>query len=71
METISCHSNQSSYSIGTKNQLFILPIYRCYMWNMEKISFSASEEKLFENVNDQRMTDAAYTISSPMSLRLR
>ena len=31
MGTISCHSNQSSYPIGTKTQLFVPPTYRCYM----------------------------------------
>ena len=62
METISFHSNQSSYPIGTKTQLFVPHIYRCYMWNMERIGFTASEEKSFENVDDGRkdgrMTDA-------------
>ena len=53
VETISCHSNQSSYPIGTKNTFI-----RCYMWNMERISFTASEEKSFENVDDGRTTDA-------------
>ena len=72
MKTISCHSNQSSYPIGTKNTIIRSPTYRCYMWNMgEK---TASEEKSFENV-DGRRTDRrrmpAYTISSTMSLRLR
>ena len=31
MGTISCHSNQSSYQIGTKNTTFCPPTYRCYM----------------------------------------
>ena len=31
MGNISCHSNQSSYPIGIKTQLFIPPTYRCYM----------------------------------------
>ena len=72
METISCHSNHSSYPIGTKTILFLPPTYRCYVWNMARIIFMASEEMLFENVDDgwwRRMP--AYTISSPMSLQLR
>ena len=74
METISFHSNQSSYPIGTKTQLFVPPAYNCYMWNLVRIGFMASEEMSFENV-DWRRTDRrrmpAYTISSPISLRLR
>ena len=31
METISFHSNQSSYPIGTKNTIIRSPVYRCYM----------------------------------------
>ena len=52
------------------------------MWNMARIGFMASEEMLFENVDDDdgrtmmdRRMDAlrmpAYTLSSSMSLRLR
>ena len=41
MEIISCHSNQTSYPIGRKTQLFVPPIYRCYMWNMEIIGVMA------------------------------
>ena len=78
METISCHSNQSSYPIGTKKTiLFVPPAYRCYMWNMARMSFTTSEEMSFENVDgdDDWRTDEqqlpGYTISWPMSLRLR
>ena len=81
METISCHSNQSSYPIGTKITIIRppTPTYRCYMWNMETIGFTALEEKSFENVDRRRTDDGrtdgrrmpAYTISSHMSLRLR
>ena len=40
METISCHSNQSSYPIGTKrNTIIVPPKYRCFTWNMERIGF--------------------------------
>ena len=48
---LSCHSNQSSYRIGTKKQLFNpLPIDAiCEIWKE-----SASEEKLFENVDRRR-----------------
>ena len=56
-------------------KLFVPPIYRCYMWNMERIGFTASEEKSFENVDERQRMDGrqmpAYTISSPMGLRLR
>ena len=48
---------------------------RCYMFNMEKIGLTASEEKSFENVDeqtDERTTDRGhmlvYTISSHMIL---
>ena len=75
MEALSFHSNQSSYPIGTKTQLFVPPAYRCYMWNLVRIGVMASEEMSFENVDGRRMTDGrrmpAYTISSPISLRLR
>ena len=57
MSTISCFSNQSSYPIGAKNTL-IPPAYRCYIWNIEKIDFMASEEMLFEKADRRRTTDA-------------
>ena len=59
MGTISCHSNQSSYPTGTKTQLFVPSTYRCYMCNLKRIGFTASEEKSFENGNDGRMTDSS------------
>ena len=76
MGTISCHSNQSSYPTGIKNITFRPPTYRCYMCNMERIRKTASEEMSFENVDGRRTPDAGcrmplYTISSPVSLRLR
>ena len=79
MGTISCHSNRSSYRTGIKNITFRSPTYRCYMCNMERIRLTASEEMSFENVDgwttDDRWTDGrwmpVYTISSPVSLRLR
>ena len=40
METISFHSNQSSYPIGTKNTVIRSPVYRCYMWNLVRIGFN-------------------------------
>ena len=52
MATISCHGSQSSYPIGTKTILFVSPAYRCYMRNMARIGFMASEEMSFENVDD-------------------
>ena len=60
MGTISCHSNQSSYPTGIKNITFVPPTYRCYMWNMERIRLTASEEMSFENV-DGRTTDDGRT----------
>ena len=63
MGTISCHSNKSSYPTGIKTQLFVPPTYRCYMWNMERIRLTASEEMSFENVDgrtdDGRTPDAS------------
>ena len=61
MGTISCYSNQSSYPTGIKKntQLFVPPTYKCYMCNMKRIGFTASEEKSFENVDDGRTTDTS------------
>ena len=60
METISCHSNQRSYPIGTEN-IIICSTYRRFLWNMERIGFTASEEKSFEIVDrwtaDRRTTN--------------
>ena len=76
--TISCHSNQSSCPIGTKTQLFVPPAYRCCMWNMKRIGFTAQRRCRLKKLTDngrQTTTDgqrmSTYTISSPMSLRLR
>ena len=60
METISFHSNQSSYPIGIKTQLFVPPAYRCYICTWVRIGFMASEEMSFENV-DGRRTDGRTT----------
>ena len=65
MGTISFHSNQSSYPTGIKKHNFLFPFtYRCYIWNMERICLTASEEMSFENVDgrrtDGRRTDAGY-----------
>ena len=51
MGTLSYHSNQSSYPIGIKTQLFVPPTYRCYT---KRIGLTASEEILFENVQEGR-----------------
>ena len=51
METISCHSR-----LGQKTWLFVLPAYRCYMWNLARIGFMASVEMSFENVDDDGRT---------------
>ena len=55
METISCHSYQSSYSIGTTKLNYLFPLPIDAILNMESISFTASEEMLFEKV-DRRLT---------------
>ena len=53
METISFHSNQSSYPIGTKKHNYSFPPPSiCGTWKE-----SAAEEKLSENVDDGRMDD--------------
>ena len=64
--------------LGQKTIFFAPPAYRCYMWNMARIGFLASEEMSFENIDDDRWTTTtdgwwmpAHTISSRMSLRLR
>ena len=62
MAAKSSHNNQSSYPIGTKKKpkktmLFVFPAYRCYMCNMARIGFMASEEMSFENVDDRQRTD--------------
>ena len=57
MATVSYQSNQSSYPtvIKKKMPLFVPPTYRCYMWNLVRIGFMASEEMAFENDDRQRM----------------
>ena len=74
IEIVSWHSNQSSFLIGTKTHLFLPPAYRCYMWNLVRIGFMASEEMSLENIDRWRMDGRrmpVYTISSPMSLWIR
>ena len=60
METISCHSNQSSYSIEIKNTTFRSPYLQMLYVKYEKIGLTASEEMSFENV-DRRRTDGRTT----------
>ena len=77
METISCHSNQSSYPIGTKNTIIRSPhLQMLYVKYGKNRLLTASDEKSFENVDGRpdRRTGRripAYRISSPMSLGLR
>ena len=74
METISCHSNQSSYPIGTKiknkkknNYSCPLPIDAiCEIWN--ESAARLQRRSRLKMLTDGRTTD---TISSSMSLRLR
>ena len=66
MGSISCHSNQSSYPIKTKTQLFFPPTCRWCMYNMRTIGPAVSK-KIFEIVDDERTPEHGYTISSPMT----
>ena len=63
METISCHSNQSSYPIGTKKktQLFVPPIYRFYMWNMKESASRLQRRSLLKMLTDGGRTDGRTT----------
>ena len=72
MSSLSCHSNHSSYQIGTKNLFICTPGLK--MRNLVRISFTASEQMLFEIVDGQCQSTTlmpGYTICSPMSLRRR
>ena len=71
METVTFHSNWVLIPLEQKTQLFSPPTYRCYMWNMESIGFTAWEEKSFENVDDRRMTGACLNYKLTCELRLR
>ena len=62
METISCHSNQSSYPTGIKSITFVPPTCRCYVCNMERIGLTASWEMSFENVDGRRTADACILV---------
>ena len=68
---ISRHSNQSSYPIEKHTQLFVPHTYRCYMCDTKRIGFTASEEKSFEMLMTDGRRIPVYTISLPISLRLR
>ena len=45
----------SSYPTGTKIIIFVSPAYRCYMRNLVRIGFMASDGMSFENVDGRRM----------------
>ena len=47
-------ATSSKYPIGIKTILFVPHGYRCYMWNIVRIGFMASEEMSFENVDEGR-----------------
>ena len=71
MGSISCHIRSKQ-----KTQLFFPPTCRWCMCNMRTIGPAVLEKKIFEIVDDGRTDDGrtpehGYTISSPMSLRLR
>ena len=55
---LSCHGNQFLFDWRQKMPLLVPPAYRCYMWNLVRIGFMASEEMLFETVDDRWTTDA-------------
>ena len=71
METISCHSNQSSYPTGTKkhNYSFSQLIDAiCEIWKESALRLQRRSRLKMLTTDARRMP--AYTISSPMSLRL-
>ena len=43
---------QQKKNTHTHTQLFVPPAYRCCIRNLARIGFMASEELLFENVDD-------------------
>ena len=73
VETISCHSNQSSYPTGIKKHNFSFPLPVDAMCNMERIRLTASEEMSFENIDG--WTDAGclyvlyYKLTCSLGLR--
>ena len=78
MEAISFHSNQSSYTIGTKNTIIRSPGLQMLYVKFGKNRFNGFRGDVIWKcwrTTDGRTTDGrrmpAYTISSPMSLRLR
>ena len=62
---------------GTFEQTFVPPSHKRSMWNLTLIDPEVFEEKMFKECGRRRTTDddgrrrPTYTISSPMSLRLR
>ena len=70
MGTISCHSNQSSFPIGIKKTTFRSPNLK-----MLYVKYEKNWPHGFRGEDGQWTTDGrripSYTISSPMSLRLR
>ena len=56
---------------ATKPDAAFLPAQWCYTWNLIKIGQVALEIYRFENVDDDRRRILGYTISSPLSPRLR
>ena len=74
MGTISCYKTRVLIRPEHKTQLFIPLTYRCYMCDMERICFKASEEKSIENVENGQTTDTSmyYKLTSGSGeLRLR
>ena len=72
METISFHSNQSSYPIGTKKHNYSFPPSIdaiCGIWKESASMLQRRSRLKMMTMDGRRMP--AYTISSPMSLRLR
>ena len=52
MATVSSYSIQSSFPNGTKRHYSFPLGSRCYMQNLVRIGFVASEEMSFENIED-------------------
>ena len=55
-------TNEPKGSGELKTMFFVPPACRCYMWNMVRISFIASEEMLFVNVNGWMLVVLSFKI---------
>ena len=76
METISCHSNQSSHPTRIKKHSFLFPLpvdALCVIWkrSASRLQRRCRLKMLTDGRTDDGRRMPVYTISSPMSLRLR